>query len=429
MSGTPAPEGAPAVSTKERDERYDKIMALAEQHGLAIAEARGWANEGLSAEAVGAKIMDRYRSGELSMKPAVPAVNVKLTPKEEKQYSIVRGLQALLSHKRTGFEFEVSDQVAKELGRGTAGFFIPSTIAGQRDDLAPDKRTQLSVGGAGKGAEAKFREYGGFIDLLVAKTRVFQLGAQFMPGLQGDIDFVAQTGAGTASWGATETTNAALSSLTLALKSMAPKHVQSATTYTRKLLRQSVFSVENLVRADIAGLHARAIDFAAIQGPGTGGQPTGVINTAGIGAVVGGANGAQPTYDHVVDLETEIGIDNVDDDLAYLTTARIRGRLKKTASLANTANVPVWLGSEVNGYPAAISNQILQNQTKGTSTDCTSIVLGAWKHLLVGEWGAFEMLTDELTLGPTLVKVMSIQFADVLVRYAEAFSAMTDARP
>jgi hypothetical protein len=68
------------------------------------------------------------------------------------------------------------------------------------------------------------------------------------------------------------------------------------------------------------------------------------------------------------------------------------------------------------------------NLTKGTSTDCHAIIFAAFSQLIFGEWGAFEILVDPITQGPAIIKVMSIQMVDVLLRYVECFAAIKDAR-
>lgn len=444
---TAARNGAPTAtvdaSQQERD-RVNAILTSAREHGVDMKQAQDWIQTGRSADDVNREILRSYQSGQRSTAPAAPATQVKLTEREEAQYSIARGIQACLGRRRdiAGFEMEISDQIAKDLKRDTNGFFVPTSIravsrAGLPDNaetrrrLGFDTRNQLEVATAAKGGNAVFDTYGGFIDLLRNRSALLQLGAQMLPGLQGNPSFVGQSGAGVVGWN-TESVNQALSSLSLALRKMEPKNLQSATTYTRQLLLQAPFSIENLVRNDIARLHALEIDRAGIAADGTNDDPVGILATAGIGAVVGGANGALPTYENMVDLETEVAIDNADiGTLAYLTNAKMRGRLKKTAELANTAALPVWRGGkdgEMNGYTAMASNQVPGDLTKGTADSiCSAIIFGAFSEILIGEWGAMEMIVDEVTLGPTVIKLMSIEFIDVFIRHAEAFAAMQDA--
>ena len=66
--------------------------------------------------------------------------------------------------------------------------------------------------------------------------------------------------------------------------------------------------------------------------------------------------------------------------------------------------------------------------TKGTAVGvANAVVFGAWDSIIIGEWGAMELLVDPYTIGPALIKLMSIQMVDVFLRYAESFAAMQDA--
>jgi hypothetical protein len=70
------------------------------------------------------------------------------------------------------------------------------------------------------------------------------------------------------------------------------------------------------------------------------------------------------------------------------------------------------------------------NLTKGTSSGtCHAAIYGDFSSLYVLGWGAAELMVDPLTSGPALVKVMSYQLADILVRYPESFSVCVDITP
>ena len=57
------------------------------------------------------------------------------------------------------------------------------------------------------------------------------------------------------------------------------------------LLRQSSVDVENLIRLDLQRAVWELPEVAAINGSGTVPNPTGILNTVGIGSVIGGTNG------------------------------------------------------------------------------------------------------------------------------------------
>lgn len=269
-----------------------------------------------------------------------------------------------------------------------------------------------------------------FITLLRNKMVVNQMGARMLSGLAGNVAIPRMTGGATAYWVA-ENSAPTESQQAFDQVSLTPKTVGAFTDVARRLLLQSSIDVESLVRSDLAAVLALAIDLAAINGSGSSNQPRGIINTSGIGSVAGGTNGAQPTFSNMVDLESAVANANADiGTLAYLTNAKIRGRLKQTQRFASTDGVGVWTEqNSVNGYTAYASNQVPSTLTKGTSSGvCSAILFGNWADLIVGMWGGLDLMVDPYT-GSTAgtVRVVALQDVDVAIRHPESFAAMLDA--
>src|SRR5690606_30700059 len=112
-------------------------------------------------------------------------------------------------------------------------------------------------------------------------------------------------------WVSENTAITSESQQTIGQVTLTPKTVGAYTDFSRRLLLQSSMDVEMFVRADLAATLGQMIQSAAINGAG-GGEPTGLLNTVGIGSVAGGTNGLAPTYDHMVDLETAVSVANAD---------------------------------------------------------------------------------------------------------------------
>jgi len=248
--------------------------------------------------------------------------------------------------------------------------------------------------------------------------------------LVGNIAIPRATGGATAYWVA-ETGAPTESQQAFDQVALSPKTVGAFTDISRKLLLQSSIDVEGFVRNDLATVLALAIDLAGINGSGASNQPTGILNTAGIGSVAGGTNGLAPTYQNMIDLETAVALANADvGAMGYLTNAKVRGKLKSTQKVATYGDDFVW-GEDgaVNGYAATVSNQVPSNLTKGTSTGvCSAILFGNFADLIIGQWGALDLTVDPYT-GSTsgTVRVVALQDVDIAVRHAESFAAMKDA--
>jgi HK97 family phage major capsid protein len=269
---------------------------------------------------------------------------------------------------------------------------------------------------------------GSFIDMMRNKMATVGLGATMMNDLVGNIAIPRQTGGATSYWVA-ESGAATESQAAFDQVQMSPKTVGSMSDISRKMLLQSSLDVEAFVRNDLATSLALAIDSAAINGTGSSNQPKGVLNTTGIGSVVGGTNGAAPDWKDIVDLESAVAADNADlGALGYLTNAKVRGKLLQTEKASSTGQY-VWSDNNtLRGYNAAVSNQVPSNLTKGSTSTCSAIVYGNWNDLIIGTWGGIDINVDTSTGSSSgTVRVVALQDVDVAVRHAESFAAMKDA--
>jgi HK97 family phage major capsid protein len=324
------------------------------------------------------------------------------------------------------FEFDCSKAVQGQLKRDARGIMVPMEV------LARD----MVVGTDASGGYMVSTDLlaSNFIEILRNRMMTRALGAMTLPGLVGDVAIPKQTGGATAYW-VDEGGDVTESTPVLAQLALAPKTCGAWTDLSRKLILQSAIGAEAFVRADLASVLALALDAAGIAGTGASNQPTGILSTTGIGDVAGGTNGLAPAWSHVVDLETEVAIDNADvGALAYLTNAKVRGKLKQTEKASGTG-LFVWERGfdagfgDLNGYRAAVSNQVPSDLDKGTSTGvCSAIIFGNWADLIYGLWGTVDITVDPYTNATSgTVRVVALQDADVGVRHAESFAAMQDA--
>jgi HK97 family phage major capsid protein len=207
---------------------------------------------------------------------------------------------------------------------------------------------------------------------------------------------------------------------------LSPKTAMAQQAYSRQLLRQSSGVVDTLVTNDLRKTAALGIDRAALHGAGSSNEPTGVYVASGVNPV---AFGGPITFGKVVQMETEVATDDADvGEMGYLTTPGVRGAAKTTQKFSGTNGEAIWTGSagqgEMNGYRAEVSTQVRSNMGVGTNEH--GIAFGVWSELIVGEWGAMEILTDPYTLaGKGLIRLVLFLMVDMALRHPEAFSKGT----
>lgn len=377
--------------------------------------------------------------------------HIGMTDKEIKRFSFIRAIRAVTepnnaeAQKEAGFEYEVSNAARDKNPRADrqGGVTVPADVlAAPMQVLDNNAYAQMSrsmgrgqrdlvVGTptAGGNLVATDLLSASFIDLLVNQMVVMQMGTTLLSDLNGNIAIPRQTGGATISWVA-ENTAATESQQTIDQVTLTPKSAGVFTDYSRRLLLQTSMSVESFVRMDLARSIALGIDLAAINGSGASNQPRGVLNTAGIGSEAGGANGAAPTWDNVVNLESLVANANAAmGSMHYLTNTKARGKLKRTQMFSGTNGIPVWNGTDLNGYSSFVSNQVPSNLVKGTSgAVCSAILFGNWADLIIGLWGGLDILVDPYTgSSARTTRIVAFQDVDVTVRHPESFAAMVDA--
>lgn len=398
-----------------------ELLVLAKRANLEKEAADMLRNQKTGGE-VRAMILDKIMERGGNPFTSAPGV-VDLSAREQKEFSISRAIMgAAQGHKC--FEREVSDAIAKSLGREAAGIYVPTNLQVQT------RAQDATVAASAKNLISS--EPVTFIELLRNMAVVLQAGATYLPGCVGNIPFARQITGGTAVWtgdnpaGATANTDPTTDTFT-----MSPKQLMAVRSYSKQLLVQTSGFADRYVTDDLAAAHALEVDRAAMFGSGTGAEPKGIVNFSGIGAVAGGTNGLAPAWSHMVDLETAINVANaLNGTLGYITNSKARGFLKKTLVASAAGSDMIWAkDNTINGYNAISTNQVPSNLVKGTSgAVCSAILFGNWRELLVAEWGALDLVTDPYTQADKgLVRVVSTQLVDINLRHVQSFAAMLDA--
>jgi HK97 family phage major capsid protein len=346
---------------------------------------------------------------------ALESQDIGLTSKEVKRFSIVRAIHALANptdrraQEAAAFEKECSEAAAAEFGRSAQGIMLPTDV------LRTWKRDLNSADEADLFGE----DYRGqdFVDVLRNASSVMQAGARTLNGLSGDVRIPKKTAAASAAWIATEGGASTESEMTVGNIAMTPKTLGAFTDVTRQLMIQSSMDVESLIRDDLATAIGLAIDLAGLEGSGSSGQPTGILNTSGINSVTNFA-AANPTFAEVVTLETALAEDNaLMGNLAYILPAAMYGALKTTEKASGTAQFVVEPGGTINGHRAIVSNQ-------GTAGN---LYFGNFSDLLVGFFGGLDLVVDPYTASTSgTVRVVALQSMDLAVRHAVSFAKGND---
>ena len=345
--------------------------------------------EELTAELKDAQLSEAARKAQANQRV--------FTPKEEKelrQFSISKFLrQSLPGETMDGIEAEMAQEGKREFQnciKGSAeGVFLPSALL--RTYYYYTNASEANYGQAFVEQTALT-----YIGKLRNATIGRKLGVRYLDGLQGNIAFV--TGGADAAWVAEEG-SASKQKPQYSKAVMSPKRLQVFQGVTYDLMHQSSKALDNLIMEDMVKAHAVALDAAIFAGSGSSGQPTGVLAASGVNTItIDASNGGPLTHDLLVQMETEVGIDNglLDDTLAYVSNAKVQGKLKTIPQIAG-------------------------------GTAFSAAIFGNWSEVLVGSWGGLQLIVDPYTAKANgVLEISAAAYHDVLVRTPQAFCKIVD---
>jgi HK97 family phage major capsid protein len=285
-----------------------------------------------------------------------------------------------------------------------------------------------------------------------------RLGAQVWPVPNRTLQIPKQLTDGTAYWIGENTTLNTADFIGGAVE-LVLKQVGAGVVLPNNLLNTSVQArVNQLVQETLVAQIRLAQEYAYLFGVGavptgtnnTGAQPRGIVNTTGVksfgvGADIDGttnaaANGDAPT---LTDFSRALGmierLTNVDvgQGFAWVAHNGLRGTLREMADGVGrqyfVENVATDKGNTdmLYGYPIVYTNAVPTTLTVGTSDDCTYVIGGVWRHMIIGE-GTNIAMDSSQQAGDAFWKnqtyVRAIADCDCNFEYPEAFVKMTGVR-
>jgi HK97 family phage major capsid protein len=258
------------------------------------------------------------------------------------------------------------------------GEFVAAMVRGtERGDI----RNALSEGTDSAGGYTVPRVLmGDLIDRMRAKTVCIQAGALTIP-LETQTTTIARIASDpTAAWrlesGAVNVADPTFEAVTFTARSLAV-----LVKVSRELLADSA-NIDQALMMAFAGAIAVEVDRVALVGSGTAPEPRGIFNTANINSVSMGANGAQLTsYGKQLDCLYELQLDNAPAPSAQVMHPRTWRTIQ---GFADTTGQPLQLPPGLVGLPQLVTTSIPINQTQGTATNASSIIVGDFSQLLIG---------------------------------------------
>lgn len=273
---------------------------------------------------------------------------------------------------------------------------------------------------------------GSLVEYLYNNVVAFALGAtRFNAGRGMPIKIPRLDASATAEWIATELTTITKSSQTLGQVELTPHTLAARTVLSNLLIENSLPVADQLVEQDLRTRLTVGMDLGILSGSGGAGQPTGIVNTAGVNT----HDFTKPAADHdilysdLVAMRHELAKDNaLQGRLAWAFNPQVVADLM-LAGTENPGSTDEGKILEVGrrifsdspddrvlGYPYAESNQL--------PATGKSLILGNWPECLVPVWKGLELRATDVgggTFEADGFMVRGIMRADVGVRHPVSF--------
>lgn len=344
-------------------------------------------------------------------------------------YSVLRCLQRRLDGLALdGLEGETHQEIEGRSERKAEGMYIPIlTLPNLRAGQAGrEHRTALLASNAtGAIGDTVSPE---MIDVLRARMLTAVLGATVLNGLNGPVSIPKKTAAAGTQW-IDESTDGTEQTITLGEVALTPKTLRTHTAYGRKLMKQTSVDIEALVREDLAMALAIGLDKAALNGSGSGAEPTGLLQMSDVLAVALGTNGLAPTWDLAVQMKEGVdGSNALTGSLAYLTSPAGLSKLERTPRVSGQ---PIYIADDmtqaIGRYSVQSTSHMPSNLTKGSGTNLSAMLFGDWSSLLIATWGATDVIFNPYSEDSKgRIRITLLQESDVKVRTAESFRKCVD---
>jgi HK97 family phage major capsid protein len=319
----------------------------------------------------------------------------------------------------------------------TLGAYLHGIMAGPR---TPEIRAALSQGtDSAGGYSIPLEVLQPFIDRLRAQTCFIQAGARtlMLDGAKTRIMRIASDPVAT--WRAE---NAAVteSAPTFDAIDFAPKSLAVLVKVSQELLADSV-NVEDALTTALTAAMALELDRVCFFGSGTGNEPRGLDNLAGVPTItLGAGNGATPDWDVFPDALYEIEVGNGGPMTAVVMHPRTRKTLTKLKDSIGNYRMPppgFALPNETEGLTGNIgSPQRLTttafpiDQTVGTNTDCSTMHAGNFaRGILAIRQQLMIRRLDQTFAGNLQVGFLAFLRADVQFEHAASFVKVKGVRP
>lgn len=346
-----------------------------------------------------------------------------MNAEEIKNFSPAKAVQQILMGKRSGFEFEITQELEKKTGLsvGEKSILLPADIqnVGLRDILNLGKRAHTAGTPAEGGYLVTSDFYGNLLKEVIRNQTVLgQLGCTVFTGLRGTFELPKIT-SGLTIESKAENTATTTSYIVVGLESVSPKRLTGNTEYGRQLFFQTDESLpgfDQILMRDLYEAMNVKMDYEGINGTGLSNRPTGILNQSGVAA----PSLSAISLKRLVNFKRKVAkLNGLKDSMKFLSSVDVEALLE-TSEL--TPGAPsgkmIFENGRVIGYPHLSSNQV---------PDAVEIFAN-WPEFYILNWGVEEMIVaDQPQHKANIVEISIHRLVNFFLRSAESVAIADDA--
>lgn len=267
--------------------------------------------------------------------------------------------------------------VSRNKGPGL-GAIIRGMFLGSRGDLAVQNALSVGTDSAG-GYHVPQHLVADVIEAMRNRSRVMEAGAQMVLLDAATVKVARIATEPTPAWRA-EAGTVSESQPTFDQVVFAPKSVDLLIKASLEIL-EDAYNMNELILDLLGKAIGLELDRAALFGTGASNQPTGLWNQANVLAVDLGTNG--DTLEQA-DLRAALALlsaNNAPPPTAAIMAPRTYYEID---AWTDTTDQPLQLSRALQAVPFLETNQVPINQTKGTATNASTILMGDYSYMLIG---------------------------------------------
>ena len=405
----------------EHHKEIQALRGLADKTGESVdkeIESRMAKAESLKAQI---ERREKIKALEQSQPPAEPWA------KEKRSFSLKSAVDALTGRKAlSGYEAEVSQEIERRQSFNSQGVRIPaSALFGEPRRLekrAVDNQTSLFSD------PIKPEE---MLPALRERSIMSRLGMRMISAV-GRFSFPVTSGS-EAGWFSGDGGSASGDSITMSDPTFTsiesrPKFLAVMSGWSLAQLKNMSegLSIEGILRQDLSGAMAEALDDALIKGSGASNQPRGLINQTGITKTTKAHQATVAwTYDELLKEQEALAKDFKQQAMAprWVTNPGVAREWRKTLRFSvNGASQLLTDGDMAAGWPCIITN-FLNPASPASAAGDVEIIGGDFSQYMFVSYDAVSLelgqIDDDFRRG--LTRLRAILCCDLVLRRSEGF--------